>query len=102
MWLHSQALLEGFLTEMAGIFPDEQMHIGMDEVLWTCYNRSADVREFILAAGRQLDDDGFKFAPRHYVAKVQKLVESLGKKSSVWQEAFDKYGPGNHGAPFVP
>ena len=49
------------------------------------------VRAFILAHGRALDDDGFKFVLRYYVRRVQTLVASLGKKSSVWQEAFDKY-----------
>ena len=49
------------------------------------------VRAFIVAHGRALDDDGFKFVLRYYVGRVQALVASLGKKSSVWQEAFDKY-----------
>ena len=37
------ALVTAFLTEMADIFPDEQLHLGMDEVQWNCFNRSAEV-----------------------------------------------------------
>ena len=77
---------------MAGIFPDKRMHLGMDEVRWTCYNRSSAARDFIRRSGRKLDDDGFKFVLRDYVRRVQELVVSLGKKPIVWQEALDKYG----------
>ena len=96
----SFALLSGFFTEMASIFPDEQMHLGVDEVLWTCLNRSAEVTDFIQAHGKKLDDDGFKFAVRYYIKRVQTFLATLGKKTSVWQEALGKYGPGNHGQPF--
>ena len=88
------------VTEMAAIFPDEQMHLGVDEVLWSCLNRSAEVRDFVLSSGKQLDDDGFKFVIRYYIKRVQELAASLGKKTTVWQEALGKYGPGNHGGPF--
>ena len=84
-------VIEGFLGEMAPIFPDHQMHLGMDEVEWTCYNRSAAVREYIAAHNLKLDDNGFKAVLRQFVKKVQGVVTKLGKSSSVWQEALDKY-----------
>ena len=94
------ALVSGFFTEMAAIFPDEQVHIGVDEVLWSCLNRSVEVAQFMKAHGKKLDDDGYKFVIRYYIKRLQTLLASLGKKTSVWQEALGKYGPGNHGGPF--
>ena len=49
------------------------------------------------AAGKQLDDDGFKWLLRVFINRVQKLLESLGKSSAIWNEGFDTYGPGNFG-----
>jgi len=74
---------------------------GVDEVLWSCLNRSTEVVDFIKSHGKQLDDDGYKFTIRYYIKRLQTfLEEKLGKKTSVWQEALGKYGPGNHGGPF--
>jgi hypothetical protein len=77
-----------------------QVHLGVDEVLWSCLNRSTEVTDFILDNGKKLDDNGYKYAIRYYVKRVQTFLASLGKKTSVWQEALGKYGPGNHGGPF--
>jgi N-acetyl-beta-hexosaminidase len=85
------------LEEAAAIFPDERLHLGGDEVCWRCYNESASVRAAILGAGRKLDDDGFKWVVRTFLARAQALVASHGRKTSVWNEAFGIYGPGNRG-----
>lgn len=85
------------LAEAAAIFPDERMHLGADEVYWRCYNNSAAAQAAIVGAGRALDDDGLKWLVRAYLSRAQALVRSLGRRSSVWNEAFDIYGPGNHG-----
>ena len=91
------AVLEPFLREMAAIFPESRVHIGTDEVYWRCYNSSATLRAAVLAAGKQLDDDGFKWLLRGLISRAQKLLTSLGKTSMIWNEGFDTYGPGNHG-----
>ena len=85
------------LAEAAALFPDQRLHLGGDEVCWRCYNESASVRAAILSAGRKLDDDGFKFVVRTFLDRAQALVASHGKNSSVWNEAFGIYGPGNYG-----
>ena len=87
------------LTEAAAIFPDARLHLGGDEVCWRCYNQSAAVRTAILGAGRALDDDGFKFVARTFIARAQAIVAALGagRKTTVWNEAFGIYGPGDHG-----
>ena len=85
------------LAEAAAIFPDARLHLGGDEVCFRCYNQSASVRAAVLAAGRALDDDGMKWVVRRFLAQAQAIVASLGRRSSVWQEAFGIYGPGNHG-----
>lgn len=85
------------LAEAASIFPDARLHLGADEVYWRCYNNSAAARAAIVAAGRQLDDDGLKWLLRAYLAKAQGVVRALGRRSSVWNEAFGIYGPGNYG-----
>ena len=91
------AVLEPFLREMAAIFPESRVHIGTDEVYWRCYNASATLRAAVLAAGKQIDDDGFKWLLRGFISRAQKLLTSLGKTSMIWNEGFDTYGPGNYG-----
>jgi len=85
------------LAEAAAIFPDARLHLGGDEVCWRCYNESASVRAAILGSGRQLDDDGFKWVVRTFLAQAQALAASHGRSTSVWNEAFGIYGPGNYG-----
>ena len=91
------AVLEPFLREMAAIFPESRVHIGTDEDYWRCYNTSATLRAAVLAAGKQLDDDGFKWLLRGFISRVQKLLTRVGKTSMIWNEGFDTYGPGNFG-----
>jgi hypothetical protein len=100
------ALLNGFLGEMADIFIDDFMHLGLDEVNWRCYNRSAEARAYLhehTDPRLEEDDDGWKYVLRAYTKRLQQLVIGLSttrgraKKTTVWQEALDKYGPGNHG-----
>ena len=90
-------VITAVLAEAAAIFPDARIHLGGDEVCWRSYNQSAAVRAAILGAGRALDDDGFKWVVRSFLARAQQIVASLGRNSSVWNEAFGIYGPGNHG-----
>ena len=90
-------IITAVLAEATAIFPDERIHLGGDEVCWRSYNQSAEVRAAIIGAGRLLDDDGFKWVVRRFLARAQAVVASLGRNSSVWNEAFGIYGEGNHG-----
>jgi len=90
-------VLAGFFREMAKIFPDELFHIGADEANWTCLNNSVNARKHIKEAGLELDDNGLKWGLRQLLSRVQAIVMALGKRIAVWEEALDRYGPGNHG-----
>ena len=90
-------ILENVLREMVEVFPEKRVHVGTDEVYWRCYNSSLAAQADILAAGKQLDDDGLKWMVRGFIHRVQQLLAGLGKNSMVWNEGFDTYGPGNYG-----
>jgi hexosaminidase len=74
--------LDGFIGEMAALFPDLYFHIGGDEVNGNQWNQSARIQQFMRARGfrdnRQLQ--------AYFNQRVQKIVEKYGKKMVGWDE----------------
>ncbi|XP_053265041.1 beta-hexosaminidase subunit beta isoform X1 [Podarcis raffonei] len=72
--------------EIGSVFPDDYIHLGGDEVDFSCWRSNPDIQEFMKKQGIW-----FTYAKleSHYVEKILEMVSSLNKKSIVWQEVFD-------------
>jgi len=81
--------------ELASVFSDDAFHIGVDEVpvdASSCYNTSS-VNAWMPSANISAGD--YKGVVRYHMARLQAIVEALGKRPSAWQEAADHYGVEN-------
>jgi hexosaminidase len=75
-------LLEGFLGEMAGLFPDAYLHIGGDEVNGKHWDRSERVRAFKKQHGLKDNHD----LQAHFLQRVAELLGRHGKQVMGWDE----------------
>lgn len=79
--------LQQFLGEVAQVFPDSYMHLGGDEVDFSCWKSNPDILDFMKAQGFGSD---FTKLEEYYIQKVVNIVnQDLKKTTLVWQEVFD-------------
>jgi hexosaminidase len=78
-------LLDGFLGEMAGLFPDAYLHIGGDEVNGKQWNGNVRIQQFIREHG--LKDNAGLHA--WFNRRVLEIVEKHGRKIIGWDEILD-------------
>lgn len=83
--------LDGFIGEMAKLFPDEYFHIGGDEVNPKDWNANPEIRAFMKK---------HKIANAHalqayFNKRVQKIIARHGKHMIGWDEILDEYLPKN-------
>ncbi|KAM9181813.1 beta-hexosaminidase subunit alpha [Mergus octosetaceus] len=79
--------------EVGAVFPDYFLHLGGDEVDFTCWKSNPQIRAFMEEMG--FGDDYTKLES-FYIQRLLDIVSSLGKGYMVWQEVFDnrvKVGP---------
>jgi hexosaminidase len=74
--------LDGFIGEMAGIFPDPFFHVGGDEVNGKAWNQSAPVQAF--AKAHNLKDT--LAIQTYFNQRVLKIVQKYGKNMVGWDE----------------
>jgi hexosaminidase len=76
------AFLDGFIGEMAQLFPDPYYHIGGDEVNPRAWNQSAAIQAFA-------KEHGLKDAPAiqvYFNQRLLKIVQKYGKTMVGWDE----------------
>src|SRR5205807_1954923 len=83
--------LDGFLTEMASLFPDPYFHIGGDEVNGKQWKASAKIQEF--AAAQKLE--GPHGLQVYFNKRIQKILEKNGKIMVGWDEILHPDLPSN-------
>ncbi|XP_041274876.1 beta-hexosaminidase subunit alpha [Onychostruthus taczanowskii] len=72
--------------EVSTVFPDFFLHLGGDEVDFTCWKSNPEIRAFMIKMG--LGED-YKKLESFYIQRLLDIVSSLGKGCIVWQEVFD-------------
>jgi hexosaminidase len=74
--------LDGFIGEMARLFPDQYFHIGGDEVNGKQWDANPNIRTFMHAHGLKNNQD----LQAYFNARVQKIVSKHGKTMVGWDE----------------
>ncbi|XP_037385613.1 beta-hexosaminidase subunit beta [Talpa occidentalis] len=75
-----------FFQEISKVFPDQFIHLGGDEVDFTCWASNPEILKFMERSGFQKD---FRKLESFYVEKIVEMISTLKKSSIVWQEVFD-------------
>src|SRR6266566_8354626 len=74
--------LDGFVGEMAALFPDQFFHIGGDEVNGKQWDASPKIKDFMRAHGMKTDQD----LQAYFNQRLQKIVAKHGKTMEGWDE----------------
>jgi hexosaminidase len=77
-------LLDGFLGEMAALFPDAYMHIGGDENTGKQWDRNPKIQEFMKAKGLK-DNHALQ---TYFNQRILKILQKNGKRMMGWDEIF--------------
>jgi hexosaminidase len=74
--------LDGFIGEMASLFPDQYFHIGGDEVNGKQWDANPNIQAFMRAHGLKSNQD----LQAYFNTRVQKIVSKHGKTMVGWDE----------------
>ncbi|KAM9062211.1 beta-hexosaminidase subunit alpha [Sarcophilus harrisii] len=77
--------MASFFQEISSVFPDFYLHLGGDEVDFTCWRSNPDIKAFMKKRGF----DRFEKLESFYIQKLLNIVSSYRKGYMVWQEVFD-------------
>ena len=83
--------LDSFIEEMAGLFPDEYLHIGGDEVMPTQWNSSERIRNFKKRHNLSSNHDLHVY----FNQRVLEILAKHGKKMIGWDEILHQDLPKN-------
>lgn len=72
--------------EVSSVFPDSYIHLGGDEVDFSCWRSNPDVRDFMQKMGFGGD---FTKLEGFYIENIVNITSALNKTSIVWQDVFD-------------
>ncbi|EDQ89857.1 uncharacterized protein MONBRDRAFT_18960 [Monosiga brevicollis MX1] len=71
----------------AGLFPDNVMHLGGDEVNTDCWASNADISKWLSDQGLTLDG-GYAY----FVKRAQAIAHGYGRDVVGWEEIWDHFG----------
>ncbi|XP_051907130.1 beta-hexosaminidase subunit beta isoform X2 [Hippocampus zosterae] len=74
--------------EVAAVFPDDYVHLGGDEVDFTCWKSNPEIQTFMEQQGF---GKNYSQLESFYIQRLLDIVSSTEKASIVWQEVFDNH-----------
>ncbi|XP_027128675.1 beta-hexosaminidase subunit alpha isoform X2 [Larimichthys crocea] len=74
--------------EVSSVFPDSYIHLGGDEVDFSCWKSNPDVRAFMQKMGFGTD---FTKLEAFYIESIVNITSALNRTSIVWQDVFDNH-----------
>ncbi|KAK7877019.1 hypothetical protein WMY93_032276, partial [Mugilogobius chulae] len=74
------------LKEVSKVFPDSYIHLGGDEVDFTCWKTNPDIKAFMQSKGFGSD---FTKLEAFYMESIVNMTTALNRTAIVWQDVFD-------------
>ncbi|XP_055048248.2 beta-hexosaminidase subunit alpha isoform X2 [Misgurnus anguillicaudatus] len=78
--------MESLFKEVKSVFPDSYVHIGGDEVSFTCWKSNPNVGKFMEKMGFGKD---YTKLESFYMENIVNMTAALNKTAIVWQDVFD-------------
>ncbi|XP_041652472.1 beta-hexosaminidase subunit alpha [Cheilinus undulatus] len=78
--------MAALFKEVSSVFPDSYIHLGGDEVNFSCWKSNPDVLAFMEEMGFGGD---FTKLEAFYMENIVNITSALNKTSVVWQDVFD-------------
>lgn len=78
-------VMKNIFQEVIETFKDKYIHLGMDEVYYSCWESSPEIAEFMQEQGF----DAINQVEQYYVKRTLANVQNLGAKYMIWQDPID-------------
>lgn len=82
----SYEFMAQFFKEISTVFPDAYIHLGGDEVDFSCWKSNPDIQKFMDQQGFGKD---YSKLESFYIQRLLDIVAATKKGYMVWQEVFD-------------